>query len=81
LTAFALEDEQSISKMDIIKNEEDPEKAVKLARALYNDSGAFKKATALRKKLREEALKTADSCPHRQLGDFLAFIARLAVPE
>jgi geranylgeranyl pyrophosphate synthase len=81
LTAFALEDEQSISKMDIIKNEEDPEKAVKLARALYNDSGAFKKATALRKKLREEALKTADNCPHRQLGDFLAFIARLAVPE
>ncbi|MEI6521324.1 MAG: polyprenyl synthetase family protein [bacterium] len=81
LTAFALENEHARSKMDLIKNEEDPVKAVTLARELYDESGAFKKAKALRKKLREEALNTAENCPHRQLGDFLAFIARLAVPE
>jgi geranylgeranyl diphosphate synthase type II len=81
LTAFALENEKSIGIMNLIKNEEDPEKAVALARDMYHESGAFQKAAALRRKLREEALNTAENCPHRQLGDFMAFITRLAVPE
>ncbi len=81
LTAFALESPDAKNRMNIIKNEENPNTAVALAKELYTESGAFNKTISLRKKLREEALKTAESCPHQQLGDFLAFITRLAVPE